>query len=60
MEGQKKSPPGRLFGRKQGKSPQERSAEFDDIQSRLKQEAADRREAARKAASGEGSDKSGD
>lgn len=60
MEGQRKSPPGRLFGRKQGKSPAERSAEFDDIQAKLKQEAAERREAARKASAGDGSEKSGD
>ena len=60
MEGQKKSPPGRLFGRKQGKSPQERSAEFDDIQSRLKEEAAARRQAAQKPAGGDAADKSGD
>lgn len=60
MEGQRKSPPGRLFGRKQGKSPAERSAEFDDIQAKLKQEAAARREASQKDAGGGSSDKSGD
>lgn len=56
MEGQRKSPPGRLFGRKQGKSPAERSAEFDDIQAKLKQEAAERR----KSGGGKGEKKSGD
>ena len=60
MEGQRKSPPGRLFGRKQGKSPAERSAEFDDIQAKLKQEAADRRKGTPKAPGEDAADKSGD
>jgi hypothetical protein len=46
MEGQRKPPTGRSFARQPGKSPQERSQEFDEVQRRLREEAAARRKTA--------------
>ena len=48
MEGRKNTP-GRSLGQK-GKTPAERSVEFAATQRRLKEEAGQRREAAKKAA----------